>query len=58
MRLMNTVGVILSVISYPKNKPFIDTFIDPNLEAITNILAIEVDLYFIFYYLNNLFKYF
>lgn len=55
---MNTVGVILSVTSYPKNKPFIDTFIEPNLEAITNILAIEVDLYFIFYYLNNLFKYF
>uniref|UniRef100_A0A2S2NNI7 Importin-13 n=1 Tax=Schizaphis graminum TaxID=13262 RepID=A0A2S2NNI7_SCHGA len=41
IRLMNTVGVILSVTSYPKNKPFLDTFINPNLDAIANILAIE-----------------
>jgi hypothetical protein len=53
---MNTVGVILSVTSYPKNKPFLDTFINPNLDAIANILAIEVNLYFLFHFLNNLFK--
>jgi len=50
---MNTVGVILSVTSYPKNKPFLDTFINPNLDAIANILAIEVNLYFLFHFLNN-----
>lgn len=47
---MYTIGVILSAMPFPKCKPSLDMFINPSLEIITNILAIEVNLYFIFMY--------
>lgn len=47
---MYTIGVILSAMPFPKCKPSLDMFINPSLEVITNILAIEVNLYFVFQY--------
>jgi len=40
---MYTIGVILSAMPFPKCKPSLDMFINPSLEVITNILAIEVN---------------
>jgi len=54
---MYTIGVILSAMPFPKCKPSLDMFINPSLEVMTSILAIEVNLYFVFQYFNYLFKY-
>lgn len=53
---MYTIGVILSAMPFPKCKPSLDMFINPSLEVMTSILAIEVNLYFVFQYFNYLFK--
>jgi len=53
---MYTIGVILSAMPFPKCKPSLDMFINPSLEVMTSILAIEVNLFFVFQYFNYLFK--
>lgn len=43
LRLIYTIGVILSAMPFPKCKPSLDMFIDPSLDMMKNILAIEVN---------------
>lgn len=47
LRIMYTIGVILSAMSFPECKPFLDIFIKPSLEVITSILAAEGNTEFI-----------
>jgi hypothetical protein len=42
LRLIYTIGVILSAMPFPKCKPSLDMFIDPSLDVMRNILNIEV----------------
>ncbi|XP_025404966.1 importin-13 [Sipha flava] len=41
LRLIYTIGVILSAMPFPKCKPSLDMFIDPSLDVMRNILNIE-----------------
>lgn len=47
---MYTIGVILSAMPFPICKPSLDMFINPSLEVVTSILAIEVIYIFVFQY--------
>lgn len=42
LRLTYTIGVILSAMPFPDCKPSLDMFINPNLDFIKTVLAIEV----------------
>lgn len=56
LRLMYTIGVVLSVLPFPECKPSLDMFIDPNLDVIKTILAIEVSLLVFYSYKPILYK--
>lgn len=53
LRLIYTIGVILSAMPFPECKPSLDMFIDPSLDIMKTILAIEVCFMFAFFNSKN-----
>lgn len=53
LRLIYTIGVILSAMPFPECKPSLDMFIDPSLDVMKTILTIEVCFMFAFFNSTN-----